>query len=140
MANEIKEGAVSVTLPDALKLPAEAGSLDADAIRRIEKTRSGLGVTCQATAASMAKKGDEFQVPGVTAAELADLGLQADLADQVIEDLRTILHRLQQGNLLIDAKAQEMLRRVNAQVNAQGKFDANLFERFATIGAYFGRN
>lgn len=140
MANELKEGAVSVSLPDALKIPAEAGSLSIDQVRRIAKTRSGLGVTCQATAASMTKKGEEFVVPGVSTTELADLGHQADLADQVIEDLRTILHRLQQGNLLIDAKAQELLRRVNAQVNAQGKFDANLFERFATLGAYFGRD
>lgn len=140
MANELKEGAVTVTLPDALKIPAEAGSLSSDDVRRIAKTRPGLGVTCQATAASMAKKGEEFAVPGVTAAELADLGNQADLADQVIEDLRTILHRVQQGNLLIDAKAQELLRRVNAQVNAQGKFDANLFERFSTVGTYFGRD
>ena len=119
---------------------AEAGGQDADAIRRIEKTRSGLGVTCQVTDAGMATKGEELQGPGVAAAEPADLRLQGDLADQVIEDLRTIMQRPQQGNLLIDAKSQEMLRRVNAQVYAQGKFDANLFGRFVTVGAYFGRN
>ena len=37
------------------------------------------------------------------------------------------------------AEAIELLRKVNAQVNAQGAFDENLFERFAAVGAYFGR-
>ncbi len=135
----IKEGTVTLTVPAGLTVPAQAGTLSPADLARYPRARKGLGLACEATAAALGKKGAAFAVPGVDAAALASAGQQADKVDQVIEDVRTLLAKLQQANVLIDAEAIELLRKVNAQVNAQGAFDENLFERFAAVGAYFGR-
>jgi len=137
--NVLKEGSVTLTLPAGLTLPANAGKLSPDELSRHARARRGLGLTCQATSTAMTKKGAEFTVPGVDAKALATAGERAEQIDGVIEDVSTLLAKLRQANVLLDAEAIELLRKVNAQVGAQGKFDDNLFERFAAVGAYFGR-
>ena len=135
----IKEGSVALTLPAGLTVPDKAGTLSPADLKRYPRARNGLGLACEATAAAMTKKGAVFQVPGVDPSALATAGQHAELVDQVMEDLETLLAKLRQANVLIDADAIELLRKVSAQVNAQGAFDENLFERFAAVGAYFGR-
>lgn len=135
----LTEGSVSLTVPADLPLPESAGKLSPEELARYPRARKGLGLACQATSMALAKKGSEFAVPGVDPAALATAGDRAEKIDEVIEDLRTLLARLEQANVLIDGEAIDLLRKVSAQVNAQGKFDENLFERFSAVGAYFGK-
>ena len=135
----IKEGAVEVVLQGPLALPPKAGTLTEEDMARLVKAHEGLGQTCADTADAMTKKGASFVVPTVTAEALAAAGVQVLLIESLIGDMTTLLAKVKQGKLLIDAEAIEILRKVNSQVNAQGKFDANLFERFAELGEYFGR-
>ena len=135
----LTEGSVSLTVPADLPLPDKAGKLSPDELARFPRSRKGLGLACQATAVALTKKGAEFTVPGVDAAALAVAGDRAEKIDEVIEDVRTLLAKLEQANVLIDVEAIDLLRKVSAQVNAQGKFDENLFERFSAVGTYFGK-
>lgn len=137
--SQIAEGTVTITVPDSIEIPASSGMLKPDEVLRIPKVRRGIGLACEAGAAELTKKGEEFSVPGVDPAELAKMGAMAEEIDIVIEDVRVILNKLKQANLLIDAKAFDLLGRVNDQVQAQGKRDASLLKRFSTVMDYFKR-
>jgi hypothetical protein len=55
----------------------------------------------------------------------------------VIEDLEVALETLKQGNLLADAAAHTMLRKVNGQVKTRSQFDHSLKDRFQAVITYF---
>jgi hypothetical protein len=133
---ELTKGTVTVKYDDGIKVPPEAGTLSITDIRRLEKTRRGVGVASLATAEAIRKRPD-LAPKGVTADELEDQGRQADAIDFVIVDLEGILHQLKQANLMIDAKANEMLRKVLANVRSQEKFDASVTKDVPHLISYF---
>ncbi|GMU41975.1 MAG: hypothetical protein AMXMBFR23_28410 [Chloroflexota bacterium] len=136
---EIKQGTVTIIIPDALALPPEAGTLSVKEVRSIAKTRRGVGAACEATADALSKLDGRFAPPaGVTADSLRAAGARAEGIDQVISDLEVLLQTLKQANLLFDADAASQLRRVNDQVSAQGKHDAGLETAFAGLRTWIG--
>jgi len=136
---EIREGSVTVVLSDSIEVPANAGKLSPDEVRLVPKTRPGLGLACAQAATEMQKRGSEFAVPGVTAEELRRRGEQAELIDEAIEDVGIIYATLKQANLIIDAAAQELLGKVNDQVNVLGKHDPSIVARFSAVTEYFAK-
>jgi hypothetical protein len=137
---EIKHGNVTVNIPDHLALPAEAGSLTAEEVRRIPKPRKGLGLACEHSAQAMEAAGDQFQPPpGITPQGLREAGQRADEIDTVIAELEVVLVRLKQANLLFDQEALRQLAQTNDQVNVQGKHNPELARIFSALKVYFER-
>ena len=134
---ELKQGSVSVAIPDHIVLPAEAGELTSKDMQRLEKARRGVGLTCAATAAAMEKDPQRLAVPGVDSSQLRGAGKAAEDIDLVITDLEVILARLRQGNMLLDAAANLMLRKCLAHVRGQEKFDPQLASLVPQLEAYF---
>ncbi len=56
---------------------------------RLPKARNGLGLACEMTAGAMAKKGAEFPVPGVSAADLSAAGVHAEAFELAIDAVPT---------------------------------------------------
>ena len=134
---DLKQGFVSVAIPDHIVLPAEAGELTSKDMQRLEKARQGVGLTCDATATAIEKDPQRLAVPGVDPAKLRAAGKVAEDIDLVITDLEVILARLKQGNILLDAAANLMLRKCLAHVRSQEKFDAQLASLVPQLEAYF---
>jgi histidinol-phosphate/aromatic aminotransferase/cobyric acid decarboxylase-like protein len=134
---EINAGTVTVVLPEGVELDARSGQLNTEDKRALPKARKGIGLACDQTATALEKSEGGFIVPNVTAAALRAAGKLAEDIDQIIEDLSVANEILKQGNLLADAEAYTMLRKVNQQVKAQSQFDASLKERFQAVIAYF---
>ncbi len=134
---ELKQGSVSVAIPDHIILPPDAGELTGKDMQRLEKARRGVGLTCDATATAIEKDPQRLGVHGVQPSELRMAGKVAEDIDMVITDLEVILTRLKQGNMLLDAAANLMLRKCLAHVRAQEKFDPQLAELVPQLEAYF---
>jgi hypothetical protein len=121
---EIQHGTVKVVIPDEFALPAQAGNMSPDDVRRIAKAPRGLGLVCDAAADVLEKSASKFSAPaGVTPATLRAKGKRAEGIDQVILDLEVVMNKLKQANLLFDADAYDEVRKTNDQVKAQGKRD-----------------
>lgn len=137
---EIQHGTVRVSIPDELPLPAQAGNLSPEEVRRIAKAPRGLGLACDAAADALVKSGGRFAAPaGVNAASLQTSGRRAEGIDQVILDLDVVLNKLKQANLLFDAEAWEQLRKLNDQVKVQGKHDPEVMVMFKPVLDFFAR-
>jgi len=136
---ELKQGTVSVVIPDHIAVPAQAGELTIKDMQRIEKARRGVGLTCDATATAMEKNPERLAVPGIEAANLRVAGKVAEDIDSVITDLEVILARLKQANLLLDADAHLQLRKCLAHVRSQEKFDPQLAALVPQLEAYFAK-
>ena len=134
---EVKVGTVTVILPDGMTLDERAGKLSNDDKKSLPRARKGVGLACDQTAAAMEKSEGALMVPGVTAATLRAAGALAENFDQVIEDVTVALEIVKQGNLLADAEAFTLLRKVNQQVKAQSQFDPSLSDRFQAVTTYF---
>jgi hypothetical protein len=137
---EVKVGTVTIVLPEGMALDPRSGKLSNDEKRSLPKARKGVGLACEQTAAAMEKSEGALVVPGVEAAALRAAGKLAEDVDQVIEDVTVALEVIKQGNLLADAEAFTMLRKVNQQVKAQSEFDPSLSDRFQAVTAYFATN
>jgi hypothetical protein len=136
----ITHGTVSVTISDALAPPDQAGKLTADEVRRIPKPPRGIGLTGEHTADAIGKAGAKLTLPAdITADKLSAACKKAENIDQVITDLEVVLTILKQANLLFDAEAWEMLRRVNDQVKAQAKYAPELEGIFRTLIDFMSR-
>lgn len=135
--SKITEGAVTIDIPDSIEIPDKAGKLKYEEVLRITKVRRGIGQACAAGASELTKKSGQLFVPGVDPSELARFGAMSEEIDIVIEDVKVILVKLKQANLLIDAKAFDLLSRVNDQVKVQSKHDPSLRKRFNTVLEYF---
>jgi hypothetical protein len=75
----------------------------------------------------------------ITAEKLQSACEKAEDIDQVINDLEVVLTTLKQANLLFDAEAWELLRRVNDQVKAQMKYAPELEGIFRTLLDFMAR-
>jgi len=136
----ITHGTVSVTISDALTPPAQAGKLGAEEVRRIPKPPRGIGLVGAHTADAISKAGAKLTLPSdITADKLAVACEKAENIDQVITDLEVVITTLKQANLLFDAEAWEMLRRVNDQVKAQAKYAPELEGIFRTLFEFMAR-
>lgn len=137
---EVKHGTVSVTIPDALTPPARAGSLSPDEVRRLPKAPRGIGLVGAQTADAIVKAEGKLTLPpGVTAAALLAAAERADGIDQIIVDLEVVLGILKQANLLFDAEAWELLRKVNGQVKEQMKYAPELGPIFRMLLDFMSR-
>jgi hypothetical protein len=137
---EIKHGGVTVTIPDALTPPSNAGTLSPEAVLRLPKAPRGIGLVGTHTADAIQKAGDKLTLPaGVTANALIAACGRADGIDQVIIDLEVVLAILKQANLLFDAEAWELLRRVNGQIKEQMKFSPELAPMFRVLLDFMSR-
>ncbi len=131
---QIEHGTVSVTIDDSLTLPERAGNLSPDEVRRLPKPRHGIGLVGTLTADALDKAGPDFIAPaGVTPDALRGACKRSDDIDQVIVNLEVILQRVKQANLLFDADAWEMLRKINDQVKAQAKYQPELETVFTAL-------
>lgn len=131
---EVRHGTVVVTIDDSLEPPERAGNLSPTEVRRLPKARRGIGLVGMHTADAMGKAGARFLAPpGVSPEALVAACQRADGIDQVIVDMEVILQRLKQANLLFDAEAWEMLRKVNDQVKAQSKHEPELAAMFTVL-------
>jgi hypothetical protein len=88
-------------------------------------------------AAELEKSDNKLAVPGVDAESLRKAGNLADKMDEFIEDVEVSLETLKQANLIDDAEAFNMLRKVNDQVKSQSKFDPSIATRFTAVTEYF---
>ena len=137
---DIKHGTVTVTVPNTLTPPANAGTLSPDEVQRIPKAPRGIGLVGTQTADAIDKAGAKLTLPaGVTSAALSAACARADGIDQVIVDLEVVLATLKQANLLFDAEAWELLRRVNGQVKEQMKFAPELEPMFRLLLDFMSR-
>ncbi len=137
---EIKQGTVTVVLPDDIQIPEQAGELTSKDMQRLAKARRGIGLTCEATAAAIGKDQARLAIPGVDAATLRAAGKAAEDIDLYITDLEVILGRLKQANLLLDAEAHLMLRKCLAHVRSQEKFDPQLSALVPQLESYFANS
>ena len=141
---QITHGEVTVGIPDELPIPAEAGTLSPAEVVAIPKPPRGIGAAAAATAEAARKAGGNFVMPaGVTPEALEKAGEDAEQIDGVIASLEVVLNKLKQANFLLDGKAWELLRKVNDQVNAQGKTSPEVLVMFAPLVKYmaqFGRS
>lgn len=136
----IVHGPVSLTLPESLTPPANAGNMSADQILRTPKAPHGVGLACQLAASACEDAGPKFNLPSdVTPETLRAAAERADSIDAYIYGIRAVLAVLEQSNLLFDAAAWEQLRKVNDQVKAQGKFQPELLVIFKPVLDFFAR-
>lgn len=131
-------GAVTVTLPNHLTPPANAGKLSPEEVKRIPKAPKGLGLMADIVADTLEKAGSALTVPpDLTPTNLRESGHRAEGQDQVVADLEVAMVTAKQANLLFDAEAYELLRRVHDQVKAQAKQNPQLATQFEALTAYF---
>jgi hypothetical protein len=133
---EMNHGTVTIQFADHIQIPPEAGTLSPSDIARIEKARRGVGATAMLTAEAIRKQ-PQLAPGGVTADELEAIGRQADDIDLVISDVEALLFKMKQANVMIDGKANEMLRRVLANVRALEKFDSGVVNSVTHLTGYF---
>ena len=138
MAKKIKNGPVTVEVPDHLVPPKGAGTLTPTQVKEIYKPRQGLGLACQAAADALENEELDFMAPkGVTPDALRKAGQRAEEMDLYIRHLEGVLEVFKQGNLIADAEAFELLSKLNDQVKTQGKRNKAVSTAFAGLTAYF---
>jgi hypothetical protein len=137
---ELKFGSVTITIPEGLALPEEAGKLSPDEVRRLAKARKGLGLACEQTARAIEATEGSFLVVGdITPQGLREAGHKADALDSVLADLENAVTLLKQANLIFENEGHKQLGKVNDQYKAQGKHDKTLAAHFEGLEEYFAR-
>ena len=137
---ELKQGTVSLLIPEHIVVPEQAGELTTRDIQRLEKARRGVGLTCDTTASAMERDPQRLAIPGIDPAGLRAAGKVAEDIDLVITDLEVILVKLKQANLLLDAEANLMLRKCLAHIRSQQKFDPQLPALVPQLETYFANS
>lgn len=135
--SELVEGVVRISIPDHITIPERAGKMTPDEVARLEKARKGIGLVGEATAQAVAENATRLPVPGVDVVSLKAMTRAAEDIDRVIENVEAVLVKLRQANALLDAEANEQLRKVMAFVRAQEKFDAGVTSLVQPLVAYF---
>jgi hypothetical protein len=135
--SEIKQGAITITLREGMTLPENAGKLSVTEAQRVPKARRGVGATCLATADDIERSGGQISVPDVTPDDLRAAAERADALEPIIADLEYLLQLVRQANMLLDADAHDLLRKVVATVRALEKFDPSAPARVPSLIRYF---
>jgi hypothetical protein len=134
---EIKEGTVTVVLPELFVVPPEAGRLSRAEVLRLPKARRGASMVCSIVADCMRKNPGRLCPVNVKAEDLEALGRDADAAAGASTDVKTAALRVSQVEAIVNARAHEGLRRVLAFVRSQEKFDPRLAGLVPELIAYF---
>lgn len=135
---KIKNGPVTIEVPDYLVPPKGAGTLSPAQVQALVKPRPGLGVVCDAAADALENDELDFQAPkGITPAILRKAGERAEGMDLIVKHLENTLEMYKQGNLIVDAEAFELISKLNDQIKVQGKRDKTVLTAFAGVTAYF---
>jgi hypothetical protein len=130
----ITHGTTTVQIPDNLELPPQAGKLTAKEMQKIPKPPRGIGRLCVQAADAIERAGASFSPPpGVTPHVLREAGERADDIDQYLIDLDVIREKVRQGNLLFDAEAWKLARRMNDAIKAQMRHDPALVLIFQKV-------
>ena len=131
-------GVASVELPPSVaSLPEKAGHLTPVDAARLPKPRRSVGSTAMSTADAIRRHSDRLTVPGVTADALEAAARAADEIDGVVADIEALHVVLKQANLLLDAEAHTLLRRVLAHVRSAEKFDPRITDLVPSLVRYF---
>jgi hypothetical protein len=136
---EIKEGTVTVSLPEVFIVPPEAGRLSRAEVLRLPKSRRGASMVCAVVADCMRKNPSRLCPVNVKAEDLEALGRDAEAAAGARTDVRTAALRVSQVEAIVNARAHEGLRRVLAFVRSQEKFDPRLAGLVPELIEYFSR-
>lgn len=110
----------AVTVESVVPLPEQAGHLSDQEVAHIPRTPRGIGLACADAADALEKAGDRILLPhDLTPAALREAGERAEAIDRVVADIQATLKTFQQGNLLLDAHAYDLLRRLNDQLKVE---------------------
>ncbi len=135
---QLTHGTVTVSVPDHIEIPAQAGNLSAEQVLALPKARRGIGLACDQAATALGNVKD-FAAGGITPDSLRKKGRMAEDIDGVIDAVQVVLDKLKQANLLLDAAAWEELRKLNDLVKAQAKFRPELQPAFAPLTEFMSR-
>jgi hypothetical protein len=136
---KIKHGRAEIGLPDELgELPERAGTLTPKEVNAIPRARRGLGMASALAAEGIRGAGSALTLDlDLTPESIIEASARAESIDVVIADVEFLLHRLKQGNLLLDAEAYMKLRRLKDAVRTQGKYKPELLTMFAAFLSFF---
>lgn len=138
MAKKIKNGLVTIEVPEHLYPDKKAGTLTTAQVIKMYRPRAGLGVACDAAAEALDNKELKFVAPeGITAEKLRKAGARAEGMDNLVINVEALLEQLKQANLIADIEAFDLLSQINDQVKAQGKRNKAVTTAFAGLNAYF---
>lgn len=139
---QVTHGTVTVTMPDSIPLPAQAGKLSKDDMKQMPPPPRIVGKVCIQAADAIASAGVAFSPPpGVTEQSLRLAGECVDGLDKHMIDMAVIRRRLQQANRIIGTEAWKQVRQMNDAIKAQMKHDPALeliFRRVLDAFAVFG--
>lgn len=139
METELKQGAVTVIVPDGVPVLEQAGKLTAKELAREIKSYTGLGVCCQQTSQALHKNVERIAVPNVDLVQMEQESKQAEALSTLVNDLENVLLRLKQNQILLAARAHRKLIRVLAFVKAYQKSDPHILELFPHLDGYFSK-
>ena len=134
---EIKNGTVTVAVPDDFDIPAEAGMLCGKSVLRLVKARRGVAETCAQAAEAMRANPERFCPIGVTPESLEAAGRAAAKVEVVRVDTRTAYTRISQAGLILNGRAHDELRKVLAFIRGQQKFDPRIADLAPCVIEYF---
>ena len=139
MANELKLGDLSFTLPDDLEIPERAYNESLEQLGKTSNARRGVGVICMMVADLMERYPGRLRLdPKYTPEYLRALGEAAEAWDRVLLNLEEAKRLVQKSNLIADGDAHSALGDVNKQLKSQSADDPALSADFAALRAYFG--
>ena len=131
------QGCVTVTVPEGITIPVEAGTLSDKQMSEMFPARYGVSLVCAATADAMRKNPARLAVPQVDADVLQALGQQASHLKQIATDVDVVIVKLRQAIRLLDHSAHTELRKVLAAVRALENFDPTLTDLVPDLVRYF---
>src|SRR5262245_22006011 len=128
--SELKQGSVTVLLPEGVTLHERAGKLSVLEAAREYKSYANLAQCCEVTAQALEENAGRLVVPGVDVAALRAEAERADALLPIISDLEATLTVLKQDRLLWAAASHRRLLRVRAFLRAHQTIDPRLVELF----------
>lgn len=130
----------SVTVESAAPLPEQAGHLSEKEVAHVTRAPHGIGLACADAADALEKVGDRLLLPhDLTPSALREARDRAESLHRVVADIQAVLKTFQQGSLINDAHAYDLLRRVNDQLKVQLARDPELAGYFQQTLKFFAQ-
>jgi hypothetical protein len=139
MSNELKQGAVTVMVPDGVLVLTEAGKLTVKEMARQIKSYKTLELCCLQTAQDLQKQNARITVPHLDINQMQDEARQASVFASLVNDLEQLLLLLKQNQILIGARAHKKLLRIRAFIKAYQNTDPHLIEAFPSLMFYLSK-
>jgi hypothetical protein len=139
---ELKSGAVTVVLPDSVRLPERAGKMNKKEVARLLKAPHGMKLAAEHTAVALQNAGAQLSAPpGITPELLKALcNGESEALESIIVDLLFVLLALKQGKLLVDARLHSVLLQLKDMVRVQAKHNAQLLLMFEPLLSLFEKS